>query len=399
MRVIISILISLFSMVNLYSQEFTYSGYVYDGNEVGVQNVPVELRTKSISNYTITSPTYSNYNYTGGTSVPGCDDCVQGPYNIGFNFTYFGNTYSQIYVSSNGWIGFSAGQTSGYTAQFLPNASAPKNAILADWEDLFPTTGTMNFYTTGSSPNRVFVFNFNNSPHYSCRTTLYTFQIVLFETSNVIDINVLSKPNCNNNASTMGLTNIDGTKVVPVGGRNAAVWSISSGTKFRFTPSTVQTSFSINRTVFTNSSGFFTFGSTGLDVNNFEFQITIPSPTTTSSLTNTDANYPTDIVLGKSSLTSRDFYRIDVNNDNRITISDAFYIHARKSGLISSWGTLPNVRFFTSTEWSTIKNSTTNLKSTITGTQSVTISNPTRNGTATYYLITTGYSNKNRLLY
>jgi hypothetical protein len=52
-------------------------------------------------------------------------------------------------VSSNGWIGFSAGQTNGYTAQFLPNGGAPKNAILADWEDLLPNTGNMNYYTTG----------------------------------------------------------------------------------------------------------------------------------------------------------------------------------------------------------------------------------------------------------
>jgi hypothetical protein len=295
------ILFSLCFVVSLWAQEFAYSGYVYDGNEVGVQNIKVELQTKSISNYTISTPTYSNYNYGGGTSVNGCDDCVQGPYNIGFNFTYFGNSYSQVYVSSNGWVGFSAGQTNGYVAQFIPNSSAPKNAIMADWEDLFPATGNMNYYTTGTSPNRVFVFNFNNTPHYSCRTTYYTFQIVLYESSNVIDINVASKPNCSNSASTMGLTNSDGTKVVPVGGKNATVWSISSGTTYRFTPSTVQTSFSLNRSVYTNSSGYFAFTSTGLDINNFEFRIDIPTPTTTSTLTSTDGNHPTDIVLNRTS--------------------------------------------------------------------------------------------------
>lgn len=392
------ILFSLCSILSLWAQEFAYSGYVYDGNEVGVQNIKVELHTKSISNYSISNPTYSNYNYGGGTSVTGCDDCVQGPYNIGFNFTYFGNTYSQVYVSSNGWVGFSAGQTNGYVAQFIPNSSAPKNAIMADWEDLFPNTGNMNYYTTGTSPNRVFVFNFNNSPHYSCRTTYYTFQIVLYESSNVIDINVASKPNCNNNASTMGLTNSDGTKVVPVGGKNATVWSISSGTTYRFTPSTVQTSFSLNRNVYTNSSGYFVFTSTGLDINNFEFRIDIPTPTTTSSLTSTDANHPTDIVLGKTTLTSKEYYRADINNDSRITVSDAFLIYAKKSGLISNFS-LPSVRFFTSSEWTTIKNNTSNLKSTIPGSSSVTINSPVRNGSSNFYLLTTGFSNKNKLTY
>lgn len=398
MKKIINILFFLISVINLYGQEFAYSGYVYDGNEIGVQNIKVDLYTKSISNYTISNPTYTNYNYAGGTSVNGCDDCVQGPFNIGFNFTYFGNTYTQVYASSNGWVGFSAGQTNGYVAQFIPNASAPKNAILGDWEDLFPATGNMNYYTTGTSPNRAFVFNFNNTPHYSCRTTYYTFQIVLYESSNIIDINVLSKPNCSNSASTMGLTNSDGLKVVPVGGKNATVWSISTGTKFRFTPSTVQTSFSLNRSVYTNSNGLYNFTSTGLDINNFEFRIDIPTPSTISTLTLSDANNPTDIVLGKTLLTSKEYYRTDVNNDGRITISDAFLIHGKRSGLVSSF-TPPSVRFFTVTEWSTIKNSTSNLKSTIFGTSSVTINSPVRNGSSNFYLLSTGYSNKTKLIY
>ena len=87
MRFVFSICLLFVSVLNLKGQEFAYSGYIYDGNEVGVVNVPVELHTKSISNYTITTPTYGNYNYGGGTSVSGCDDCVQGPFNIGFTFT------------------------------------------------------------------------------------------------------------------------------------------------------------------------------------------------------------------------------------------------------------------------------------------------------------------------
>ena len=115
------VVISLLVFGVIHAQEFTFSGYVYDSDQAGIANLPVELHTRSISSYDITEPTYSNYNFTGGSSLTGCDDCVQGPYNIGFSFNYFGNNYTQFYVSSNGWIGFSAGQTNGYTAQFLPN--------------------------------------------------------------------------------------------------------------------------------------------------------------------------------------------------------------------------------------------------------------------------------------
>ena len=80
------IVISFFLFGVVHAQEFTFSGYVYDVDQTGIANIPVELHTRSISNYDITQPTYSNYNYTGGSSLTGCDDCVQGPYNIGFSF-------------------------------------------------------------------------------------------------------------------------------------------------------------------------------------------------------------------------------------------------------------------------------------------------------------------------
>lgn len=395
----LSTILLVLTSISLFSQEFSHSGTIFDGNEKGVQNIEVQLFTRNISSYEITNPTYSNFNYNGGTTITGCDDCVQGPYNIGFNFTFFGNQYTQFYVSSNGWIGFSPGQTNGYVAQFIPNGSAPKNAILADWEDLLPNTGNMNFYVTGVAPNRKLVFNFNSVPHYGCRSNLHTFQIVLSETTNVIDVNFQNKPLCGGSSATLGLTNITGNQVVPVGGKNASTWNITQGTSYRFTPATIQPEFTLNRSVFTNSNGFYNFSSTGLDINNFEFRIIIPSPVTLSQLTDEDANYPIQLVLGKVLFKSKDFYIFDVNDDGILTVSDTYLIHKRKNNLINNWPSVPKVRFFNSTEWNTIKNSTINLKSSIFGVQSVTINSPARNGTTNFYLLTTGYSNINKLIY
>ena len=399
MKKFVASILFLVLVFHLQGQEFTYSGNIYDGNEVGVQGVEVQLLTKNISNYEITNPTYSNFAFAGGTSVNGCDDCVQGPFNIGFNFTYFGNTYTQFYVSSNGWIGFSAGQTSGYVAQFLPNGSAPKNAILADWEDLFPSSGQMNYYVTGSSPNRKMVFNFNRVPFYDCRSISVIWQIVLSETTNEIDINLQSKPQCGGYSATLGLTNITGTQVVPVGGKNAVQWSITQGTSYKFTPSTVQTTFNYNRSVYTSAVGNYNFGSTGLDINNYQFQIVVPNPTTTSPLSVTDAKYVSDLVLGVIPITSKEYYRMDINNDGRITVSDGFLLFGVTTGLKNNTILAPSVRMFNSGEWTTIKNSTNNLKSTILGQSSMTISNPVRGGSTNIYLLTTGYSNKNKLIY
>lgn len=387
------IVISFFLFGVVHAQEFTFSGYVYDVDQTGIANIPVELYTRSISNYNITQPTYSNYNYTGGSSLTGCDDCVQGPYNIGFSFNYFGNNYTQFYVSSNGWIGFSAGQTNGYTAQFLPNDGAPKNAILADWEDLLPNTGNMNYYTTGSAPNRVLVFNFNNVPHYGCRSNLHTFQIVLYETTNVIDINFQTKPQCGANGATLGLTNIDGSKVVPVGGKNASVWSISTPQKYRFSPSVVSNDFVLNRSVNTDSQGKYQFISTGLDINNFQFRVKVTAPTPTQQLSVNDGKRVSDIIFGLFSTNGLAFHRFDLNNDGKINVSDQYLLLGLKSGLINSWS-VSRSSYFTPTEFTSILNSTTNVRSLYPGLSSITTGNLTRGGTQNFYLIISGYSGK-----
>ena len=387
------IVISFFLFGVVHAQEFTFSGYVYDADQTGIANIPVELHTRSISNYDITQPTYSNYNYTGGSSLTGCDDCVQGPYNIGFSFNYFGNNYTQFYVSSNGWIGFSAGQTNGYTAQFLPNGGAPKNTILADWEDLLPNTGNMNYYTTGSAPNRVLVFNFNNVPHYGCRSNLHTFQIVLYETTNVIDINFQTKPQCGANGATLGLTNIDGSKVVPVGGKNASVWSISTPQKYRFSPSVVSNDFVLNRSVNTDSQGRYQFLSTGLDINNFQFRVKVTAPTPTQQLSVNDGKRVSDIIFGLVSTNGLTFHRFDLNNDGKINVSDQYLLLGLKSGLINSWS-VSRSSYFTPTEFTSILNSTTNVRSLYPGLSSITTGNLTRGGTQNFYLIISGYSGK-----
>jgi hypothetical protein len=150
------LIISLFLIsISLYSQEFKYYGGVFNSNEVGISNIPVKLYSKRTSVYDITFPTYPvSPSYNIGIIVPSSDDVTHGPFPIGFTFNYFGVNYTQFYIGSNGWIGFSPGQTTGYTAMFVPNASSPVNSILGDWEDLLPGSSNIYYSTTGTIPNR-----------------------------------------------------------------------------------------------------------------------------------------------------------------------------------------------------------------------------------------------------
>jgi hypothetical protein len=383
------------------SQEFTHSGFVYDSKDNGIENIPVELYKRGKSDYLITQPEYSNFSYTGGTPVNGCDDCVTGPYNIGFTFNYFGNNYTQFYIGSNGWVGFSPGQTSGFTAQFIPNAGAPRNAILANWEDLFPATGNINFYVTDVFPNRKLIINFNSAPFFGCRTTFVTWQVVLYESSGEIRINYLNKPQCGSSSATAGLTNIDGSRVVPLGGKNATQWSITSPESYSFIPSAPEIDFSYHSTVQTNNLGRYQFLSTGLDVNNFDFELRIYSQNPISIYNNLDIQSLFDLILEKRNLSSVDYYISDLNNDQNFTTSDIWALIVIQSNyFLLQEIEPPNISFiFNNQEWNQIKNSSENLKFLIPGSQSLTIQNPIRGGQTNFWMVSIGFSNNWKISY
>jgi hypothetical protein len=123
-----------------------------------------------------------------------------------------------------------------------------------------------------------------------------------------------------------------------------------------------------------------------------EYYITF-TPPALPALTNSDAQISNNVVLSTLTLKSRDYYRFDVNSDGRITISDTYSIYAKKNNLLSSFISTPNSRIFTSAQWTTISNNSSNLKVTYPGVQSVTINTPASGGVSTYYITRVGYTN------
>jgi hypothetical protein len=148
----------------------------------------------------------------------------------------------------------------------------------------------------------------------------------------------------------------------------------------------------LNTTSTTNASGQYSFN-TSLSNTSYEFYIQIDTPTLTNALATTDATDGNVKVLN-GGLTSLDYYRYDVNNANSVTVSDIYSVFMKRNGVMPSYsGTLPVLRIFTPTEFNTIKNSSTDLRSTYPGVQSITINNPTSGGTSNYYITRLGYSN------
>jgi len=135
------------------------------------------------------------------------------PVSLPFNFTFYGTQYSQIWVSSNGFISFTDPGSSFPENDTIPSASAPNYIIAAYWDDL-DADGNDNAYykTIGSAPNRQFViqwdkFKQNNSTSSSSEIT---FEVILYEHSNLIKIQYnyvssASADSTNGNSATVGI--------------------------------------------------------------------------------------------------------------------------------------------------------------------------------------------------
>ena len=153
----------------------------------------------------------------------------------------------------------------------------------------------------------------------------------------------------------------------------------------------------LHRTVYTDATGRYVINETTNPATEWYFQIDIPTPIT--PLQNSDAHAANSKAISRM-FTSLDYYRYDVNNDGRINISDAYYIFMKRTGRLPTWNALlPNTRLFTSAQYNIINTSTTDLRATYPGVQSITINSPVNGGSSNYFIINTGYSNSTTIGY
>ena len=196
---------------------------------------------KQTTNYGVTNIPYVSQTNTG-TQLFMTDDSQQGPFNIGFNFCFFGTTYTQFYVGSNGWISFGGGQPTTFTSQSIPtgNALVPNNCIMGPWQDWHPGIGgQIRYQLQGTAPCRKLVISWIGVPMFQCTSNFGTFHIVIYETTNIIENHIQDKPDCSqwqNGTSVQGIHNSTGTIGMPVPGRNSTSWTANNDA-YRWTPS------------------------------------------------------------------------------------------------------------------------------------------------------------------
>lgn len=253
----------------------TFNGTVYDlvcpqSCSTLVGQVP---HVKSATDYTVTSIPHNPYPWTlpGGVELTQlyADDVYSPVINLPFPFCFYGTTYTSCVVGSNGIITFdisNANLVNGWSLTTVPHGTIPqpipysggipnttnstyypRASIMGAYHDIFPTLNPggqrrIEYAVIGTAPCRKFVVNFLLVPLYGsavCNGRLCTQQIVLHESTGIIDVHLGDKPVCNGwneGLAILGIQNWNRDDADWAPGKNCTVWSENS-TSYSFIPS------------------------------------------------------------------------------------------------------------------------------------------------------------------
>ncbi len=225
-----TILCGLFATQQLKAQ-------IWAGNDTMVcAGQPVTLTATvncglATTGYTESTIAYNPDPFNVGTATTLTDDNWTSIINLPFSFCFYGNTYTQCLIGSNNIITFDLTGAGGYCQWPIstanPSASNPMNSIMGPWQDLLPTAGgTIKYATYGAAPYRRFCAVYDAVSFFSCTGSHYSGEMILYESTNAIEMHVMTKPVCsgwNAGAAIEGLQ--DGPPAptgatITVGGRN-----------------------------------------------------------------------------------------------------------------------------------------------------------------------------------
>lgn len=169
------------------------------------------------------------------------DDSWSAAANIGFDFTFYGNNYNQFVMGSNGIISFNTANAGGYCPWALGGVgplpstatTATHNSIMPAYQDMNPSVftspdGNIQYQTIGTAPNRMCVILYKEIGQFQCGIDECNyFGVILFETSNNIEIHLGKKTTCgtwNGSLAIQGIQNLNGTIAHITPGRNNTIW-------------------------------------------------------------------------------------------------------------------------------------------------------------------------------
>ncbi len=267
--------------------------------------VPVHLpNIKQTSDYAFNSIPYTPYAYSSptGTELSNTyiDDQFSGIITMPFSFCFYDSMYDKVVVSSNGMITFDVSNDS-CASNYVVTTPIPSNqgtqcsisggyypraSIMGAYTDLdadpaySPPERRVEYRTEGTAPCRKFIVSYYHIGNFGVTCGIAnpnTFQIVLYESTGVIEVYIEQKAcvsSLNGGHSIMGIQNWDQDQAVAAPGKNNTVWN-ESNTAYRFTPSGGATRF-VSSEVFSLGGASLGVGDTATSVPGL-LDVTFPS--------------------------------------------------------------------------------------------------------------------------
>lgn len=96
-------------------------------------------------------------------------------------FIFYGQSYNQISICSNGWIAPGYTELTNWSNTSLPNSSMPP-LLAANWDDLYPPYGNGVWYYHDTA-NHCFIIEWDSVHYYSPRAQWDKFEIILYDTT------------------------------------------------------------------------------------------------------------------------------------------------------------------------------------------------------------------------
>jgi hypothetical protein len=175
------------------------SGQVKDPNQVqvdeneslstGPDTFGYECRDETESG----GPTFGFVDISGTGTAVGLGDDTAALVPLGLTFNFYGNDFTQVYFSSNGFLTFTNSGTTDFTNDCpVPNALVPNDAIYVLWDDLTMVTGSGYRQTFGSCPNTsggsgpCTVFMWDNADFFGGGTDSFDIEAILYDNGNIL---------------------------------------------------------------------------------------------------------------------------------------------------------------------------------------------------------------------
>jgi len=183
-----------------------------------------------------------------GMDVPGvvADNATSAQIALPFDLQYFGRTVRYFSMASNGflqvWPDSTGAPASDAANAAIPTAAIPNGVVAPFWDDLVVMFSNARMMVSGAAPNRHFTVQWGHWTMAADTLARQTFQVKLFETTNVIEFHYCAigsgsdagLDNALGVSATIGLEDLTGSTGLQHSFNTAN--AVASGSSLVFTP-------------------------------------------------------------------------------------------------------------------------------------------------------------------